>query len=41
MKEKGDNTYKIPHIGKNTLEREGKLPDCCNILAIKEQPESF
>lgn len=27
MKVKDDNRYKIPHIGKNALERENKLFD--------------
>jgi len=28
MKDKGCNNFKIPHMKKGTLERQGRLPSC-------------
>ncbi|CAM9964274.1 unnamed protein product [Discosporangium mesarthrocarpum] len=32
---KGDNVYKIPHLGKEKAEKEGKLPDNAPVDATK------
>jgi hypothetical protein len=34
----GDNTYKIPHMGKERLEREGRLP---LVIAVTEAANQF